>query len=466
MTVLRAGTIIDDKYELVRLLGEGGMGSVWRCRHLQLGAPFAIKFLRSDLASARSHHRFELEAKAAAGLRTRHVVRIYDHGVQEHAYIVMEMLEGEDLGARMSRLGRMPLGLVAAIATQTARGLHHAHQAGIIHRDLKPANIFLARSDGEEAVKIVDFGLAKLLGPSRVGDETKPGQLLGTVPYMSPEHAQGQWERVDARADLWSLAVILYRAVTGRLPFEAAGPAETIARICAANPASPTSIDPALPIALDEFFDKALAAHPDDRFATAPQLARAFAAAVGEAEVGSWSGSSDVSGDDDITHDLDPAGLAAAQDETIEPTEASRIVADTLPDAAPADADPTTLPLAAAAVVAPRPPPRRRLWLLPATVAAALVLIGALGSVAMLSGDPPAPHLETGLGRELAPLPELTLPPTATAAPTATATAAAATGAGEPTAEPAVSASTAPPPRTGGFRPAPPPLPSTTDFGY
>jgi serine/threonine-protein kinase len=206
------------------------------------------------------------------------VVQVHDYGVEDGTpYLVMELLEGEDLGARLKRLGRLPLPDAAALALQVAQALRSAHEAGIIHRDLKPANIFLERHPGEEVVKVLDFGLAKAPKSRTLGDATKTGTLLGTPHYMSPEQARGMKE-LDHRTDLWSLAVILFRVITGRLPFLGDEIAAVLVAICADPIPVPSQVAPDLGPEVDRFFERALAREPGQRFQSAQELAEAFAA--------------------------------------------------------------------------------------------------------------------------------------------------------------------------------------------
>jgi len=285
------GVIIGEKYVLERVLGHGGMGSVWLAHHWKLGAPVAIKLLRTEhtrIELARA--RFEREAMMMAKLRSRHVISVNDYGVQDnHAYIVMEMLVGEDLNERIQRVGQLSPEEVHFIIGQAARGLVVAHEAGIIHRDLKPANIFIAEQDREEMVKLLDFGIAKAMeGPMMGGrltgskgeSETKTGVLLGSPHYMSPEHIQGDWDIVDHRSDLWALGVITYRALTGQLPFPGDTLPTVMIGICKNDPDPPRKHVPSLPPALDDFFAQALAKPRDERFDSATQLAHALAHAL------------------------------------------------------------------------------------------------------------------------------------------------------------------------------------------
>ena len=280
------GAVIAGKFRLERLVGRGGMGSVWRGRHLRLDMPVAIKFMEATAAGAPDARlRFEREAKAAAQIRSPHVVQVLDHGVDEDApYIVMELLEGEDLGVRLRRVGRMsPEGFEPLLA-QAAKGLRRAHEGGIVHRDLKPGNIFLARSHGEEVVKLLDFGVAKLRGGA-LGNVTQTGMLLGSPSYMSPEQARGH-QTVDHRSDLWALGVIIFRALTGVKPFVADSVAELIIKLCMEPPPVASQVMPGLPPALDAFFTRAFEQDPGRRFQSALEMHAAFAAIARASAVG------------------------------------------------------------------------------------------------------------------------------------------------------------------------------------
>ena len=216
--------LVGGKYRLTRMLGKGGMGSVWEGVHTSLGTHVAVKFIETEYVdSQEARSRFENEARAAAKLASKHVVKVHDHGVMSDGrpFIVMEYLSGEPLDARLSRVGRISIQETAVIVQQVARALNKAHEAGIVHRDLKPENVFLVRDDedGTEIAKVVDFGIAKFTDASGgLSSSTRTGSVLGTPYYMSPEQARGL-RSVDTRSDLWSLAVIAYRAVVGELPF-------------------------------------------------------------------------------------------------------------------------------------------------------------------------------------------------------------------------------------------------------
>jgi eukaryotic-like serine/threonine-protein kinase len=281
---LREGTVIAGKYRLERPLARGGMGAVWVARHLQLDEAVAVKFMDISLpAVADARVRFEREAKSAARIRSPHVVQILDHGVDgEMPYIVMELLEGEHLGTRLKREGRLCLSAVAVIAEQVAKALHRAHRAGIIHRDLKPANVFLARVDEDEIIKILDFGIVKSMGGgggSLAGEATKSDVLMGSPNYMSPEQARGA-RSVDHRTDLWSLAVVLFRATTGKMAFSGDSVVDVILKICTGPIPVPSAVAPDLPPEVDAFFQRALERDPARRFSSAREMGGEFMAMV------------------------------------------------------------------------------------------------------------------------------------------------------------------------------------------
>jgi serine/threonine-protein kinase len=279
--------LVAGKYELVRLIGRGGMGYVWEGRHATLATRVAIKFVDPEYAdSAEARARFVTEARAAATIRSKYAIQIYDHGLTDDGrpYIVMELLAGEPLDRRLERLGRLPLGETARLLGQVCRALQRAHDAGIIHRDLKPENIFLVSSDDDEEIaKVLDFGIAKfkgLPGGPAVTSSTRTGAVLGTPFYMSPEQARGLRD-IDHRTDLWSLGVIAYKCVTGMLPFDGESVGDLLVKICTAPLPVPSVTLPGLPVGFDRWFTRALEREPGRRFGSASELADALAATAG-----------------------------------------------------------------------------------------------------------------------------------------------------------------------------------------
>ena len=278
---LAENSVVAGRFRLISLLGRGGMGSVWRATHLGLDIPCAVKFIEGDLASVpEAQARFEREAKAAAQLRSPHVVQILDHGVFEGTpYIAMELLEGEDLGKRLARLGRLSARDLYTIMSQVCRALARAHAVGIVHRDLKPDNIFIVRDDDREIVKVLDFGIAKSQSMDLSSGNTKTGALLGTPYYMSPEQAQGI-KQVDFRTDLWALAVICFQALTGRLPFESDALGDLLVRIIVAPLPVPSQVGP-VPPGFDTWWAKASSRDPRARFESAKELSDSLALVCG-----------------------------------------------------------------------------------------------------------------------------------------------------------------------------------------
>jgi eukaryotic-like serine/threonine-protein kinase len=278
----RAGDRVG-RWHLVRCIGVGGMGSVWEAQHETLKRRVAVKFIHAGFVrDDEARQRFETEAKAASALHSRHAVEMFDHGVTEQGepFIVMELLIGESLEARLRREGRLSIPATASILVQAARALQQAHDLGIVHRDLKPENLFLAPDEEPGAIltKVLDFGVAKVTGASAaLGDaKTKTGTLLGTPYYMAPEQARGARE-LDGRADLWSLGVIAYRCVTGVLPFEGEALGDLLVNICTGRFLPPSSQDRSLPPAFDAWVARALAVSPAGRFASATELAQSLA---------------------------------------------------------------------------------------------------------------------------------------------------------------------------------------------
>jgi serine/threonine-protein kinase len=273
------------KYRLTRLLGRGGMGSVWEGIHATLGTRVAVKFIDAEHAeSEEARRRFENEARAAATLRSKHVVEVYDHGLMDDGrpFIVMEFLDGEPLDRRLERAGRLPPRDTARLMAMICRALSKAHAAGIVHRDLKPDNVFLVwdDEDASDVAKVVDFGIAKFTDSKGPVSATRTGSVLGTPYYMSPEQARGL-RTVDHRSDLWSVAVMTYRCITGHLPFEGEAVGDVLVRLCTAPLPVPSTIAPDVPPGFDAWFARALSREPEGRFQSASELATSLALVCG-----------------------------------------------------------------------------------------------------------------------------------------------------------------------------------------
>ena len=278
-------------YRIVSKLGEGGMGAVFLAEHTLLGRRAAVKVLHPALsANPDVVQRFFNEARAATAIADPGIVQVFDFGyatdaahANPQAYIVMELLEGEALDARVRRLGRLAPADALRILRQVATSLHAAHARGIVHRDLKPENIFLVvdrEVAGGERAKILDFGIAKLSHDGGSNLKTHTQAIMGTPMYMSPEQCRGAG-LVDHRSDLYALGCVLHHLLTGRPPFTAEGIGELIA--ChLREPASPPSrLAPGTPAAVDALVLRCLAKLPEERFASAAELAAAIDALLG-----------------------------------------------------------------------------------------------------------------------------------------------------------------------------------------
>ncbi|HKO51206.1 MAG TPA: serine/threonine-protein kinase [Polyangiaceae bacterium] len=268
------GTVILGRYRLGSLLGRGGMGSVWRAEHLQLRSPVAIKLLDAAISNEQMLARFMREAQSAALLRSPHVVQVLDFGVEDGtAFIAMELLQGESLGERIRRLPRLPAEEVIRLLTQVLRAIGKAHDAGIIHRDLKPDNIFICAEEPEIA-KVLDFGVAKVTAGELSGTAgTQPGTMIGTPYYMSPEQMKATG--VDARTDLWSIALIAYECLVGSRPFAGEELGELVIAICT-GPVPLPSLNASVPPGFDEWFVKGTQRDRELRFGSAREMADAL----------------------------------------------------------------------------------------------------------------------------------------------------------------------------------------------
>jgi serine/threonine-protein kinase len=290
-----AGSVVGGKYRVDKLIGTGGMGTVWLGAHNKLGTRVAIKFIKpAHAASADARKRFEIEAQAAARLQSKHAVHVYDYGVTDDGlpYIVMEYLEGESLSEMLIRRGPLPAVEVARIIRQAARALAKAHIAGIVHRDLKPDNIFLASNHDDThdvgaeqpyIVKLVDFGIAKLYdepikgghAASPMGGPTQEGAVIGTPNFMAPEQLT-IGGAPDALTDLWSLGACTFAAMTARIPFEGEVLGDIVLKVCAAALPVPSHLNAKVPPGFDVWFTKACSRDRATRFQSAAELAEAL----------------------------------------------------------------------------------------------------------------------------------------------------------------------------------------------
>ncbi|HWA78289.1 MAG TPA: serine/threonine-protein kinase [Polyangiaceae bacterium] len=277
------GRVIAGKYRVDRLLGRGGMGSVFQATNLSIGKRIALKFLNRDAArDPDATERFQREALAASVVESSHIVQIFDSGTSEDGlpFLVMELLSGEDLRARLSREGRLPVEAAAAVAVQLLRALVRAHAAGIVHRDLKPDNVFLCeRDDGSLYVKIVDFGVSKLARSAKLDTLTGRGTVLGTAFYMSPEQAQA-FSDVDGRTDLFSVGAILYECLAARPPHVAPTYEAVLIAICTKQAEDIRNFAPDVPRSLADVIHRALATDRSQRYASAQAMLDALSAAL------------------------------------------------------------------------------------------------------------------------------------------------------------------------------------------
>jgi serine/threonine protein kinase len=277
---LPVDALLDGKFRVTKEIGRGGMAAVYEAENVDIGKRVAVKVLAAELVSSRTvTERFIREARAAAAIRSPYICDVYDVGMfEDRPFLVMELLEGESLYDRLSRVRRLDVKQTLLVASQVAKGLVKAHEVNIVHRDLKPENIFLTKDeDGEIVSKIVDFGLAKFYEPAFEGGAaarlTKEGALFGTPAYMSPEQAKAQGE-VDQRADLWALACIVYECLTGRTVWNVdQGVAMILAQIAGAPIPRPSRLRDDLPKTFDDWFLRALDRNPDKRFQTAKEFA-------------------------------------------------------------------------------------------------------------------------------------------------------------------------------------------------
>ncbi len=283
----RLGDVIEGKFTITRLIGEGGMGVVYEAFHQRLGYPVALKFLHPEAAQTPgAMARFQREAHAAAELSGVHVARVLDVDALPNGlpYMVMELLKGRDLEAELRSRGALPVAEAVDIVLQACTAMTEAHAHGIIHRDLQPANIFLVEPTTSEVslvgarfpvVKVLDFGVSLFSESRNMARVTATTMSIGTPLYMSPEQVRCS-KRVDARTDIWSLGVVLYEALAGEPPFDGTSTA-AVAAIVADETPSVRAMRPDVPIGLDVVIARSLAKDVSQRFQTVEDFARALA---------------------------------------------------------------------------------------------------------------------------------------------------------------------------------------------
>jgi eukaryotic-like serine/threonine-protein kinase len=272
------GTVIGHRYRIDATIARGGMGIVYRGWHLMLEQQIAIKVMRPELVHwPGAGSRFMSEARAMAQLRGNHAVRVLDTGNvgEDSPYLVLEYLHGCDLRAVLEAQGPQPVGKAVGYVLEACEGLAEAHALGIVHRDIKPGNLFLSRSpDGTQVLKIIDFGISKRMNSGR--SDADRGHCLGSPQYMPPEQMTSP-DTVDARADIWSLGVLLYELLAGTVPFGRAPSFSTCCRVLRAEPAPLRELRGDLPLELQEVVLGCLRKRVEERVATVRELAEALA---------------------------------------------------------------------------------------------------------------------------------------------------------------------------------------------
>ena len=376
------GRIVLGRYRLERPLMKGGMGSVWVATHLTLGHEVALKFIHVEGEQrADALRRFEREAQVIARLKSPYVVQVLDYGVDEanRPYLAMELLIGESLKTHLARERSLSVEDMARVVVQVCRALHRAHAAGVVHRDVKPGNIFLC-DDDDRRVKVLDFGIAKTSSRSGTDqNETATGMIVGTAGYMSPEQALGRPD-IDGRSDLFSLAVVAWRCLTGRHPHEREGSSasfgELIVAVATQSVPLPSTVVEGVPPALDRWFARALETVPTGRFSSAKEMALALLDALGMPTVSFATVELGAPVSDD--------GKALSSGARLGPLVPSPI----RPGESRGNADNSTMLNIVTATRAPErmPRPKRRLAFVVAGVVAA---VGVLGVVVGLRPSPP-----------------------------------------------------------------------------
>ena len=373
------GQVLHETYTLERVIGQGGVGVVYEASHRRLSRRFAVKVLQpAAAAETEGLERFRREAEVTSKLGHPNIIEIVDFNITPHgdSYLVMELLRGESLQTRLDRVGALALEQVASILKQIASALQAAHDQGIIHRDLKPENIFLCQlPDRDDHVKVLDFGMSKMVGLPRL---TRTNTILGTPFYMSPEQAEGRSVATDVGADQFSLGVMLYTMLCGRVPFAGGTVDEVLRQVAHDDPPPMQNVPPGVERAVA----RAMAKRTADRFPSVSQLSIAFHQA--------WRGdSAPEQGEELEALRTEPEGLPAlelmrtelatsSKQDDLGVTEPALGVTEPPAIAIPAAVTgASTRPYAAGVELDP-PPPRRRVWFVAAVVGVAIAAVAAL----------------------------------------------------------------------------------------
>ncbi len=275
------GRTLDDRYLILRQIGQGGMGAVYEARHVGTNRRVAVKVILKEAMMGEQIARFQREARIVGAVESQHITQVFDTGVDRATgcpYIAMEYLDGDDVHVLLRRNGPLPVDLAMRVASQACAGLSRAHDAGVVHRDIKSGNLFLHKNEpGTRIVKLLDFGIAKVGQDLGDGGLTKTGALVGSPLYMSPEQARGR--PCDPRSDIFSLGVTLYEMLGGRRPFEDVTQlGELIVKICSEPARWIQDVAPWVPAELAGVVQRALAIEPSARYQSAAEMAAALRA--------------------------------------------------------------------------------------------------------------------------------------------------------------------------------------------
>ena len=371
------GSIIAERYHISKKLGEGGMGAVYLGEHVKMGRKSAIKVMSQSMAHDHDAiARFNREAANAARINHPNVCAIYDFGETPDGtiYLAMEFIEGETLTDLIHREGQLPPQRAADILRQTGDALEAAHDLGIVHRDLKPDNIMIAKGrGGTDVVKVVDFGIAKAMGGEEGQNVTKTGLVVGTPEYMSPEQLSG--DVLDGRSDIYSVALVFYRMLTGLLPFQADSAQETMIKRLTDDPLPLNQARPDMtfPAALQQVMNKALQRMPRDRYGSAAAFAEDALRAVEEMP------STPAPDTEAATQLMDAAAVTAQIPQT-------RLTGQPAAPTEPVDTIATPTPTTPQPAPSPVAPPKKKLPMT-AIAAVAVILVGVgVGTVVMRGG--------------------------------------------------------------------------------